>query len=140
MTPEQTKAAASIMLAWAEGKKVEAKSRHGSYCGISGVINTGNWQSDSNPDWSWNFIDYRLAPEPPKKKRVELAEYDFVNMPVVWVRNPDTKPQMVLCFGVSSIGLSNMNISYIKLMEEGWLYSQNRSSWTPCWKEIEVSE
>lgn len=54
MTPEETKAAAEVMLAWAEGKKVEFRS-----------IGGGAWHETGNPVWEWKRFEYRIAIEKP---------------------------------------------------------------------------
>lgn len=65
MTPSETKTAASIMLAWAEGKKVEFRSRV--HCLSDG---SRPWKISVHPDgemqWDFTVTDYRLAPEPPR--------------------------------------------------------------------------
>lgn len=56
MTPEETKAAAEVMLAYAEGKKVECKER---CCGEDG------WVLKEDHHWAWNCCEYRIAIEKP---------------------------------------------------------------------------
>lgn len=54
MTPEEAKAAAEVMLAYAEGKKIELRP--------NGVV---AWFLTENPDWRWSDYEYRIAIEKP---------------------------------------------------------------------------
>ena len=58
----------SVMQAYADGKTLQIKSK-----------DTGEWKDyfiADEPLWDWHHIDYRIKPEPPKKKIVpyESAE------------------------------------------------------------------
>lgn len=55
MNKEQTKAAATVMQAFAEGKTIQLR-RHGT--NNKWTIITGN------PLWNWDDFDYRVKPEP----------------------------------------------------------------------------
>jgi hypothetical protein len=52
MTREQTKEAASVMLAWADGKEIEYKE----------MALTGGWTTTENPQWRWKDFSYRIKP------------------------------------------------------------------------------
>jgi hypothetical protein len=59
MTPDETKQAAAVMIAFAEGKKIEYKVR----CGARG------WEAlkldeEDGVDWDWETYEFRIAPEP----------------------------------------------------------------------------
>lgn len=59
MTPEETKQAAAVMLAWADGKKIEWSAR---------PIEKLGWKpltaDTGEPYWNWCHCIYRIAPEP----------------------------------------------------------------------------
>lgn len=57
----------SVMQAYADGKKIEYKLSNG---------DCYPWRTTNEPDWEWRSYDYRVKPEPPKKKIVpyESAE------------------------------------------------------------------
>ena len=52
MTREQTKEAAAVMLAWADGKEIEYKE----------MALTGGWTTTENPQWRWKDFSYRIKP------------------------------------------------------------------------------
>lgn len=54
MTPEETRQAAAVMLAHAEGKKIEYRIRD---------EEKAEWVHLSCPSWSWDESEYRVAPE-----------------------------------------------------------------------------
>jgi hypothetical protein len=54
MTHEEAIIAAGVMLAWAEGKKVQGRWRNSS-C---------EWGDCSDPAWQWETNEYRIKPEP----------------------------------------------------------------------------
>ena len=53
MTPEETRQAAEVMLAFAEGKKIEYRNEANE-----------NWTPITDPAWAWECSDYRIAPVP----------------------------------------------------------------------------
>jgi len=53
MNADETKAAAAVMIAWAEGKRIQGKSQ-----------DNAAWHDYTEPAWNWNSFDYRIAPEP----------------------------------------------------------------------------
>lgn len=53
MNAEETKRAAAVMIAHAEGKRIERQSR-----------SEGDWADCPQPVWNWYSRDYRIAPEP----------------------------------------------------------------------------
>lgn len=55
MNKEQTRAAAAVMLAWAEGKEVECKLR---------VDDEDEWDAEAFPGWDWVYYEYRIKAEP----------------------------------------------------------------------------
>lgn len=61
MTPEQLREAASVMLAAADGKKIEVRA----------IAMYGNWVDTNCGRWDWSKYVYRIKPEP-RKVRVRL--------------------------------------------------------------------
>jgi hypothetical protein len=64
MTPEETRRAAEVMLAWADGKKIQI--RHKS-CLSWNDLNHGE-----NFDWDWHEYEFRIKPGP---KVIWVNEY-----------------------------------------------------------------
>ena len=61
MTPDETKAAANVMLAWAAGKAIQCKDLQG----------YPEWRDCMTADfgkvhmiWDWSDLTYRIKPEP----------------------------------------------------------------------------
>ena len=55
MTTEETRQAAEVMLAFAEGKKIELRSHNMG----------GKWiPATPEPTWSWHTVEYRVVTEP----------------------------------------------------------------------------
>ena len=52
MNIEETKEAAAVMLAWADGKEIEYKE----------MALTGGWTTTKNPQWRWKDFSYRIKP------------------------------------------------------------------------------
>lgn len=59
MTPEQakTKHQAEVMLAYAEGKTIQARS----------TLYDDEWGDCAEPVWAWNTNEYRVKPDEQKK-------------------------------------------------------------------------
>lgn len=57
MNPEETRHAACVMIAHAEGKKIECRNRHRHDPSAS-------WEKRLNPVWDCYVFEYRVAPEP----------------------------------------------------------------------------
>jgi hypothetical protein len=53
MTPEQAREAAAVMLAFADGSRIECK-----------YVNREEWSKVDTPVWNWDVVEYRVAPEP----------------------------------------------------------------------------
>ena len=53
MTPQEAREAAAVMLAWAEGKKIEYRLK-GAFL----------WRGVLDPVWDFECNEYRVAPEP----------------------------------------------------------------------------
>lgn len=54
MTPEETRHAAQVMLAHAQGKRIQWQTRQNT---------DGFWNDTEIPRWDWCKLEYRVAPE-----------------------------------------------------------------------------
>lgn len=82
MTREESKKAAEVMLAYAEGKKIEYKVRGGEEWHPIGELET--------PQFGWNSKEYRIAQEPtyrPFKNAKECWAEMLKHQPFGWVRS-----------------------------------------------------
>ena len=66
MTPERAREAAAVMLAFADGKKIEARRK-----------TTGTWSVKREPVFDFCGYDYRVAPEPWEGKILVHANGDI---------------------------------------------------------------
>lgn len=68
MNHEETRFAAKVMAAWADGKTVQARDRHADNlwfdCGST---------EDYSMSWLWSEMDYRIKPEP---RVIYVNEYE----------------------------------------------------------------
>lgn len=82
MTREESKKAAEVMLAYAEGKKIEYRVRGGDEWCPSNELDT--------PLFDWNSTEYRIAQEPtyrPFKNAKECWAEMLKHQPFGWVRS-----------------------------------------------------
>lgn len=130
MTKEQLKHAAEVMLAAAEGKRIECYCKH--------ICGSKEWNSADLPVWNWEDFDYRIAPnQPTPKERVPLAKGDFIG--IWWIKRGKDSDVHRLVSAKTDYGImvcAVVIISYKELMDDGWLRSQDEVNWLPCWKEI----
>lgn len=135
MTREETKEAAEVMIAFANGKKIEKGDIH-----YGGVI----WVKVTEPDWNWyaNPHLYRIAPdqEEPKEKHYrpytreefieEMRKHDgFIKK----IENDKTYGSVIVVIGYFRIHLELYGgITYQKLLER-FVWSDDG---TPCGKEV----
>ena len=68
MTPDQALEAAAVMIAFANGRKIEWKYADREDYG---------WRTSDQPTWDWIDCEYRVAPEPWQLK--------------IWVHDEDTR-------------------------------------------------
>lgn len=80
MTPEQTREAAAVMLAFADGNRIECK-----------YVNRKEWTKVDTPVWNWDVVEYRVASEPWRGK----LWVHPVNVVRAFSPNRDTDPQMM---------------------------------------------
>lgn len=78
MTREEARKAAEVMLAYADGKKIEFLSGNGS------------WKEVAIPGFNWGIDDYRIKPEPtyhPFKDKEECWAEMQKHQPFGWVKH-----------------------------------------------------
>lgn len=83
MTREKARKAAEIMLAYADGKVIEFRSK----CG-------GNWEECAIPGFDWAYGEYRLKKEPtyrPFKGKEECWAEMQKHQPFGWVMDKNKK-------------------------------------------------
>jgi len=68
MTPEETRQAASLMIAHAEGEKIEQERKDG-HCPWHGAI---------EPSWSFTVYNYRVKPKKPYIARIITWDSDRI--------------------------------------------------------------
>ena len=91
MTPEELKYAASVMLAAAEGKKIQYRSK--------GEIHE-QW-GETRPSWNWDLFDYRIAPEPRKPREWKVWEPESLEQVLeisnfaLGIHSPDKKRKVI---------------------------------------------
>lgn len=95
MTREETRKRAEVMLAYAEGKTIEASPKGQS-----------KWyEFDGEPNFYWGRYDYRVKPEPtyrPFKDKEECWAEMQKHQPFGWVINKSTKAyQSIVILGES---------------------------------------
>ena len=109
MTSEGSKEAAEVMLAYANGKKIEHRWRGSS-----------NWMKmDGYPVWNWEGYQYRIKPQQVSIPATE-EELERINRKTVWIknkRNPD-------CMGHV--------LANDKIIDENWLVFNPD---TKCWED-----
>lgn len=80
MTPEQLKQAAVVMLAAAEGRKVQLRLKG---CTVAGWLSSPEFQ----PVWNWKDYEYRIVPETVKSRRYLYHAEGFIGVGVVFHDN-----------------------------------------------------
>ena len=97
MTTEETREAAKVMEAYANGKKIQ-------------YLNDDNvWIDDPNPLFDWDNCVYRIKPESqyrPFKSQEECWNEMLKHQPFGWIRNNDTQ---CLC-NIGSIGRNSYGV------------------------------
>jgi hypothetical protein len=83
MTPEEVREAAAVMLAFADGKKIQERTRS--------TIANSKWFPETKPDWDWASCEFRVAPEPWTGK----IWVHPVNVDRAFAPNCDTDRQMM---------------------------------------------
>ena len=118
-----------MMQAFADGKEIQERRdlRYGNI----------NWHDIKNPIWDWFNFDYRVKPDPPKKKLIpyESAEEFLQAMKEHgWF--------IISRYGGNYFSVSSISDSVVWLQEYNHPYSELAKDWlfadgTPCGKEIE---
>ena len=111
MTREQAREAAAVMLAWADGKKVEFKC-------IS-----MDWRRTDTPEWNWTAYNYRIKPT------ATLRPWTADEVPLgAWMRvkdSPHAGRRVLICG------------TYDEVTRSTWLSTSEHSTdggvtWKPC--------
>jgi hypothetical protein len=122
MTPEETKAAVAVMLAHANGAKVECRNRGDEWKDI--------W-SDCPPRWNWTSQVYRIAPTP------KLRPWKPEEVPLLaWLRWKGDRKGMSTLTGFNEAGIfycsANIGLSFedaLKLFEHS---TDGGKTWKAC--------
>ena len=111
MNIEETKEAAAVMLAWADGKEIEYKE----------MALTGGWTTTENPQWRWKDFNYRIKPT------ATLRPWTADEVPLgAWMRSKKSNgPRFLLS--------STRNDAYrIELMSDHEHSTDGGVTWKPC--------
>lgn len=119
----------SVMTAYANGKKIQYKTPI-----------DDNWEDIveyARPSWNWEHLDYRVKPEPPKKKIVpyESAE-EFLQA------QKEHGWFIISRYGGNYFSVSSISDSVVWLQEYNHPYGELAKDWlfadgTLCGKEVE---
>jgi hypothetical protein len=134
MNAQETKQAAEIMIAYANGRQLQVRQRKPGF----------EWEDlRFDPFWAWQTQDYRVKPEP---RRAPWTQGDVPA--VCWLREGPTDNTTTMITRTSKNGVyySNVDgslkcITYQTLLDVGWEWSydpRNNNSWHPCCKTVEV--
>jgi len=128
MNKEQAKKAASVMLAWADGKTIECKRKDGESWGhdSTGTMSLAwDWSTFDTGTmslaWDWSTFDYRVKPEP------KLRPWTADEVPLgAWMRFKRNPQDRVLIGWVS-----------VQADRDLWLGEREHSidggkTWLPC--------
>jgi len=109
MTPEGIKEAVEVMLAHANGKKIEFRWRGSS-----------NWmEMDGNPNWNWEGYQYRIKPQQVSIPATE-GELARINQKTVWIKHKKNLKSM------GNVLANN------KIIDGNWLVFNPD---TKCWED-----
>lgn len=101
MTTEETREAAKVMEAYANGKKIQCNDNR---------LGNGEWVTTDNPSFNWDKYAYRIKPEPkyrPFKTQEECWNEMLKHQPLGWVRSKKCK---ALLWNVTSINKDDITI------------------------------
>lgn len=129
MDKEQTRAAAAVMVAHADGKRIDYQRRDS--------LLPGQWSYASTPVWDFTTFNYRIAPEP---KRRALRMSDLEGHPVVWLRTCKKIESLVTQIDTGGFSYTGFRGTFESLAESSiYEYSFDRTNWQGCFK-IEEAE
>jgi len=119
MTPERTKELLPVMQAYAEGKKIEYRSRRVKE----------PWQESRDPAFHDDY-EYRIAPE---HKKIPLTMEDIPPGSVISIHNEDR--YLITSWKDDGFTASN-NIKYYfnRLLDSDTKILRPGGTWEPCWK------
>ena len=118
MTREQAREAAAVMLAWADGKKVEFKC-------IS-----MDWMRTDTPEWNWIAYNYRIKPT------AKLRPWTADEVPLGCILKTKSTNSVWLLIGRNNAG--EILIGGDKFRSPEWLLGEYEHStdggktWLPC--------
>lgn len=120
----------AVMRAFEDGKKIQFRSRSHT---------ESPWTNPIEPVWSWDTDDYRIAPEPPKKK---LVPWEVT--PALIGKIVKHKKDILAC-GISTVNLKGKRVmvgiswwSVDELLNEFMELTWNGNEWveSPCGTEV----
>jgi len=124
---EQVRNKILVMEAWAEGKEIEYN-----VCDIYGKT---KWLREPNPTWNWDYIIYRVKPEP----KIIPFNKDTMPFPCV-IRNLDVNANEYLTLAKSelgvSMGVSNQLYRYATLASDFEYRNIGSMTWQPCYTKV----
>lgn len=91
MNHEETRFAAKVMAAWAEGKTVQAKDKHAANLWFDCA--SGDEDSMS---WNWSEMEYRIKPEPRVFYFAEFSDGSLTSKPLTREEVRDMKMSRVV--------------------------------------------
>lgn len=124
-----------VMQAYADGKKVQCKSKH---------IDDDMWVDSSNPSWNFACLDYRIKHEPKYRPYNDTAEmitdwmerfgtYDTkVVMPPIWVKDRNDYKYHITEYFDGSVGLFSRDETLLIELFKNYTYLDG----SPCGKEV----
>ena len=126
LTNEQTKQTGLAMIAFSEGKKVEAAY----------VQSPNSWHDVDYPNWHSKAAIFRPKPQPVSRP---WSNPEDVPGPVCWIRRIDerNKERMIVYVDSSGVDSLGVGVSQMKCVMFGgeflkWEYSTDRKTWKPC--------
>ena len=128
MNKEQAKKAASVMLAWADGKTIECKRKDGESWGrdSTGTMSlVWDWSTFDTGTmslaWDWSTFDYRVKPEP------KLRPWTADEVPLgAWMRFKRNPQDRVL------LGWVSVQADRDLWLDEREYSTDGGKTWLPC--------
>ena len=120
MNREQTKVAATVMLAWAPGQEVEYK-----------LYGDSKWRSTTCPSWNWDAFEFRIKPT----AKLRLRPWTADEVPLgAWIRSKN-RSWGSLIIAVRPDGtfeISDRRISPQSALEQNEHSIDGGKTWLPC--------
>ena len=113
MTRDEAKEAAMVMLAYANGKKIQCNDNH---------LGNGEWVTTDNPSFNWDKYAYRIKPQPkyrPFKSQEECRNEMHKHPDFGWIIAKDSKIMYhIYVIGIGYVLMDNMSISFPETFAE----------------------